>query len=260
VQGDTVKAESGAMITVSRNVNMESKIDGSMMQAFVRWLCAGESMYVTHYSLKPDTQVRTCSHSCSAPRSAPAMVPVCDSQHVHPMHDVCAHASNAQRLCACVQCTTFVRMQNTRGDILLAPSMPGNVILLHVSQHQAWMLQKSAFLASDVSVNIASSAQSLDAALCSGVAGAACMPLCFCSVPVWFCWGSCDERLPTAASRCCAFRTPHPFCHTLSDPAAGFCPVFCSRVEENLQLMARVSSSRAEEHPLHWSQPKAMPN
>jgi hypothetical protein len=46
------------------------------------------------------------------------------------------------------------RGQGTRGDILLAPAAPGEIILLHLDGSVEWALQKGAFLASDASIDI----------------------------------------------------------------------------------------------------------
>lgn len=45
-------------------------------------------------------------------------------------------------------------MQGTRGDLLLAPAVPGDVAMVHVHQNAPWCMQKSAYLASDVSVKV----------------------------------------------------------------------------------------------------------
>lgn len=53
VPGEVVKAESGSMVSMSTNVHMEAKMEGSAAEAFTRCCCLGESMYLTYYSLKP---------------------------------------------------------------------------------------------------------------------------------------------------------------------------------------------------------------
>ena len=49
-----------------------------------------------------------------------------------------------------------------RGDVLIAPSLPGEVALLHVSTEHAWSVQQSGFVACDQSVNIGVNVQRLD--------------------------------------------------------------------------------------------------
>ena len=51
--GDTIKAEAGAMVTMSNNVDLEAKIEGFSGDAFVRCCCAGESLFMSHFTLKP---------------------------------------------------------------------------------------------------------------------------------------------------------------------------------------------------------------
>lgn len=58
VPGDSVKAESGSMVSMSTNVHMHSKMEGTAMQALTRCCCSGESMFLTYYTLKPG-EVRT---------------------------------------------------------------------------------------------------------------------------------------------------------------------------------------------------------
>ena len=61
--GDSIKAEAGAMVTMSNNIDLDAKVEGSAGDAFVRCCCAGESLFVSHFSLKPG-MVCTCNHSC----------------------------------------------------------------------------------------------------------------------------------------------------------------------------------------------------
>jgi uncharacterized protein (AIM24 family) len=60
--GDIIKAEAGAMVTMSNNVDIEAKIEGSTGDALLRCCCAGESLFMTHFSLKPG-MVCICSHT-----------------------------------------------------------------------------------------------------------------------------------------------------------------------------------------------------
>lgn len=53
VPGDCVKAESGGMVSMSTNVHMEAKLEGTATEALTRCCCSGESMFLTYYSLKP---------------------------------------------------------------------------------------------------------------------------------------------------------------------------------------------------------------
>ena len=56
--GDIIKAEAGAMVTMSNNVDLEAKVEGSAADACLRCCCAGESLFMSHFSLKPG-MVRT---------------------------------------------------------------------------------------------------------------------------------------------------------------------------------------------------------
>jgi hypothetical protein len=51
--GDTVKAESGCMVTMSDNVHLEAKMDGGLGLACLRSCCAGEGLFLSHCTLKP---------------------------------------------------------------------------------------------------------------------------------------------------------------------------------------------------------------
>ena len=57
-----------------------------------------------------------------------------------------------------------------RGDLLLAPALPGDIMMLHVTEAQPWALQKSAYMASDPTVTITSKTQNLVNGCCSGAA------------------------------------------------------------------------------------------
>jgi hypothetical protein len=58
--GDSIKAEAGAMVTMSNNIDLEAKIEGSAGDACLRCCCAGESLFMSHFSLKPG-MARFCS-------------------------------------------------------------------------------------------------------------------------------------------------------------------------------------------------------
>lgn len=51
--GDSIKAESGAMVTMSNNIDLDVKVEGSAGAALVRCCFAGESLFMSHFSLKP---------------------------------------------------------------------------------------------------------------------------------------------------------------------------------------------------------------
>ena len=56
--GDSVKAEAGAMVAMSSNVDLAAKIEGPSGDALVRCFCAGEPLFMSHFTLKPG-MVRT---------------------------------------------------------------------------------------------------------------------------------------------------------------------------------------------------------
>ena len=49
--GDLVKAEGGAMVTMSSNVSLKAKLEGSLGMALFRSCCAGEGMFMSHFDL-----------------------------------------------------------------------------------------------------------------------------------------------------------------------------------------------------------------
>ena len=59
-------------------------------------------------------------------------------------------------------------MQGQRGDLLLAPSSPGEIILLHMDGQREWAIQQSSYMASDEAIAIGVKTQGLAAACCSG--------------------------------------------------------------------------------------------
>lgn len=96
---DSVKADTGCMVTMSNNVNLSAKIEGSAAMACFRSCCAGEDLFMSHFSL-----TQNMGH---------------------------------------------------RGDVLLAPSMPGDVVLLNInSKTPAWCVQGGSFLAADASISV----------------------------------------------------------------------------------------------------------
>jgi uncharacterized protein (AIM24 family) len=58
-------------------------------------------------------------------------------------------------------------MQGQRKDLLLAPAVPGNIMLLHLNGQDNWAIQKASYLASDASVAIRAKVQGLAAGFCS---------------------------------------------------------------------------------------------
>ena len=59
VAGEQVKAESGGMVSMSTNVHMDARLEGTASEALARCCCSGESMFLTYYSLKPGEVRRT---------------------------------------------------------------------------------------------------------------------------------------------------------------------------------------------------------
>ena len=65
--GDTIKAEAGAMVTMSNNVDLEAKVEGSAADACLRCCCAGESLFMSHFCLKPGmVRTRGCTFRVNA--------------------------------------------------------------------------------------------------------------------------------------------------------------------------------------------------
>eukprot|EP00892_Ulva_mutabilis_P005027 jgi/Ulvmu1/2897/UM146_0039.1 len=109
---DLVKAESGAMVTMSSGVDVEAKLEGGAGAAAFRSCCAGESLFMSHFKLKPG--------------------------------------------------------MGNRHDLLLAPAVPGDIMLVHLNGSQSWAIQKASFMACDETVAIGTKVQGLAAACCSG--------------------------------------------------------------------------------------------
>lgn len=59
-------------------------------------------------------------------------------------------------------------MQGTRGDLLLAPAVPGDIMLVHMNGQAGWRIQKASYMASDASITIGTKMQGLAAGCCSG--------------------------------------------------------------------------------------------
>eukprot|EP00892_Ulva_mutabilis_P009860 jgi/Ulvmu1/7246/UM035_0033.1 len=60
------------------------------------------------------------------------------------------------------------RGMGQRHDLLLAPSVPGDIMLLHLNGTQDWVIQKSSFMACHELVSVGVKVQGLAAACCSG--------------------------------------------------------------------------------------------
>ena len=89
---------------MSDNVSLSAKIEGSMAMACFRSCCAGEDLFMSHFSLTPS--------------------------------------------------------MGSRGDVLLAPSMPGDVCMLNInSKTPAWAVQAGSFLAADACITVGVRAQ-----------------------------------------------------------------------------------------------------
>lgn len=58
-------------------------------------------------------------------------------------------------------------LQGGRADLLLAPAVPGDIILLHVDGHHGWAIQKASFMACDEHVAIGTKIQGFSKACCS---------------------------------------------------------------------------------------------
>jgi uncharacterized protein (AIM24 family) len=59
-------------------------------------------------------------------------------------------------------------LQGQRGDLLLAPAVPGDIMLLHLNGQNNWAIQKASYMASDASVAVRAKVQGLAAGCCSG--------------------------------------------------------------------------------------------
>lgn len=107
--GETVKAESGAMVACSPTVDVESKMEGGFLGALSRRMLSGEKFF-------------------------------------------------------------FQTLRATRGagEVLLAPTVPGDIVLLDLDGVNEYLVQKDGFLAGADSVKIESKMQSLSRGLLGG--------------------------------------------------------------------------------------------
>lgn len=58
-------------------------------------------------------------------------------------------------------------MQGARAELLLAPAVPGDIILLNVDGSHSWAIQKASFMACDEHVTIGTKIQGFSKACCS---------------------------------------------------------------------------------------------
>nr|MBI3612911.1 TIGR00266 family protein [Nitrospirota bacterium] len=107
--GETVKAESGAMVACSPTVDVESKMEGGFLGALSRRMLSGEKFF-------------------------------------------------------------FQTLRATRGagEVLLAPTVPGDIVVLQLDGVNEYLVQKDGFLAGADSVKIESKMQSLSRGLLGG--------------------------------------------------------------------------------------------
>ncbi len=107
--GETVKAESGAMVACSPTVDVESKMEGGFLGALSRRMLSGEKFF-------------------------------------------------------------FQTLRATRGagEVLLAPTVPGDIVVLELDGVNEYLVQKDGFLAGADSVKIESKMQSLSRGLLGG--------------------------------------------------------------------------------------------
>lgn len=107
--GETVKAESGAMVACSPTVDVESKMEGGFLGALSRRMLSGEKFF-------------------------------------------------------------FQTLRATRGagEVLLAPTVPGDIVVLELDGVSEYLVQKDGFLAGADSVKIESKMQSLGRGLLGG--------------------------------------------------------------------------------------------
>ena len=59
-------------------------------------------------------------------------------------------------------------MQGQRGDLLLAPAVPGDIMLLHLNGQHNWAIQKASYMAADPTVAVTTKVQGLAQGCCSG--------------------------------------------------------------------------------------------
>lgn len=109
---DGLKAESGAMVTMSNNLNVEAKVEGGVGSALMRCCCTGESFFMTHFTIPPG--------------------------------------------------------KSERGDVLVAPPVPGEILLLHLDGNTKWLVEPGGFLASDLTVTTGTQMLNLSKGCCGG--------------------------------------------------------------------------------------------
>ena len=86
------------MVSMTNNLTVKAKMEGSVGGALLRCCCTGESFFMTHFSVPPGS--------------------------------------------------------NARGDVLLAPAVPGEIIMLNLDGQTSWSIQPGSFLACDQPVAI----------------------------------------------------------------------------------------------------------
>lgn len=107
--GESIKAESGAMVGASPTIDVESKMEGGLLGALSRKLLTGEKFFF---------------QTLRAARGA--------------------------------------------GEVLLAPTVPGEIVLLELDGVNEYLVQKDGFLAGAEGIKIESKAQSLSRGLLGG--------------------------------------------------------------------------------------------
>ena len=94
--GDSVKAEAGAMVTMSNNVDLEARIEGGAGDACLRCCCAGESLFMSHFTLKA------------------GMVRACGCMHLHTLEHICDLPEASQHATDALQ--PFQRVNNRASE------------------------------------------------------------------------------------------------------------------------------------------------
>ena len=107
--GETIKAESGAMVASSPTIDIESKMEGGFLGALSRKLLTGEKFFFQ-----------------------------------------------------------TLRASRGAGEVLLAPTVPGEIVIMELDGLNEYMAQKDGFLAGSESIKIESQMQSLSRGLLGG--------------------------------------------------------------------------------------------
>jgi uncharacterized protein (TIGR00266 family) len=107
--GETIKAESGAMVASSPTIDIESKMEGGFLGALSRKLLTGEKFFFQ-----------------------------------------------------------TLRASRGAGEVLLAPTVPGEIVIMELDGLNEYMVQKDGFLAGSESIKIESQMQSLSRGLLGG--------------------------------------------------------------------------------------------